>query len=76
MASKTAAAYSPYEDMFGASRVGRPVGTGESRGGSTRLTEMARRRAKRVLVEKHIEEFETLFALELEYLEGVGLDGT
>jgi len=37
---------------------------------------MARRRAKRVLVEKHIEEFETLFALELEYLEGVGLDGT
>jgi hypothetical protein len=63
---------SEYEELFGESRVGRPVGPVGSavlgRSGDTRLTEAARRRAKRVLVEKHAAEFEALFAAELEYL--------
>lgn len=69
MARRAAVVRSEYDKMFGPSRVGRPVGSGSVRAGDVRLTEAARRRAKRVLVEKHWEEFEELFAAELKFLE-------
>lgn len=66
---------SPYEETFGRQAgPGRPRGEGGLRSGDKAITEQARRRAKRVLMERHAQEFERLFKQEIKYIETVGLE--
>jgi hypothetical protein len=64
---------SQYEGLFGSGSVGRPPLDEQPTGittGDRKITEIARRRATRVLKLKHQEEFEELMAQEAEHLLG------
>lgn len=65
---------SEYEDLFGPGFVGRPPLEEGPTGvptGDPKLTELARRRATRVLKAKNREQFEAIMAAEIEHLKTV-----
>ena len=59
---------SPYEEMFGEPRIGRPQKSVGIRTGDNAITQTARRRAARVLRLRHKEEFEQLMRDEADFL--------